>query len=131
MTKSKSEKSKSEFGKGLTYCLGLFLAHESHLRLYRDEIRDKTNSNIWPMVWFNGASDHLYEMEIPDTLPKSLQKRLLKFKRKVLNYGHGEGLMGTLSMSEGDINDCIQEAKNLLIKVDKWMGIKAVKGDYE
>jgi hypothetical protein len=63
----------SEFGKGFTYCIGLFLAHSE-----RAEVGDYS-------LWFNGATDHLYELEIPDNFIlkeecKDWQKKCLEWR---------------------------------------------------
>ena len=117
--------SKSEFGKGLCYNLGLFLAHE---QMFKREI---TENNLIANIWFNGASDHLYELQIPKTLPKSLQKRLKNFQEKCLDLGHGSGLLDMTSATKEDIKWAVQEAKDLLMEIDKAHGIKVSKGHYE
>ncbi|MCK4259904.1 MAG: hypothetical protein KAX49_13060 [Halanaerobiales bacterium] len=116
---------KSEFGKGLSYCLSLFLAHE----FLHSEIRSK-NDKIFNSIWFNGASDHLYDLVIPESLPKTLQRRLKKFRGKCLDLGHGSGLMDN-SVVEEDYVWAVQEAKDLLRAIDRANGVKVVKGDWE
>jgi len=60
-------KRESEFGKGLTYCIGLFLAHaERKIDFGTDERSAET--------WFNGASDHLYEIDVSVIRDKKLKK---------------------------------------------------------
>jgi len=66
----------SEFGQGLTYCLGLFLAHEWNLK-EMEKTYSKVGLNDWVSIWFNGASDHLYDLEIPDKLPCLNYKKML------------------------------------------------------
>ncbi len=107
---------KSEFGKGLSYCLGLFLAHEGVWYYNFKKIYEKTKIS-GASSWFNGASDHLYDLQIPKTLPKTLQKRLKKFQEKVLDWGHGRELMND-EVKENDVLWSLQEAKNLLRLID-------------
>lgn len=119
-------KNKSEFGKGLCYCLGLFLAHESKYENVRNE---KTISKMWVFMWFNGANDHLYELQVPDTLPKYLQKRLQRFKKKCLNWGHG--FDEDYLLTEDDVIWAVNEAKELLRLIDNANGIKTIKGEWQ
>jgi hypothetical protein len=112
----------SEFGKGLSYCLGLYLEHAWMWRSAgsRDEIKGGA------LLWANGASDHLYELEIPENLPMELQARLKAFREKNLNWGHGfKGSEPTIA----DMNDSISEAHNLLLEIDKAYGIDAEQAD--
>lgn len=129
----------SEFGKGLTYCLGLFLCHGERAPLFPKEMGEKLDSNSalkrtdqeWEdydaELWFNGASDHFYDLQIPKDLPKPIQKRLAKLQSKALHWGHGFQ------------NDCkakdkiwaVQEAKDLLRLIDKSFGIETKKGGWE
>ena len=80
-------------------------------------------------MWFYSATDHLFDLQIPETLPKSLQTRLKKFQNKVLKW--------RLPMNEKDYATkrdklwAINEAKTLLILIDKHFGIKTQKGDWE
>jgi len=122
--------SRSEFGRGLTYCLGLFLAHAERYgeKLHDEKFRVEFERFRLAELWFNGASDHLYELEIPEALPKSLQKRLKRFQDKVLNWGHG---FPKKKATEKDMIWSIQEAKNLLRLIDKAYGVETKKGDWE
>ena len=70
-----TEIEESEFGKGYAYCLGLFLAHE--WKMFSDKSKAKEWAEKHPgdiqvyeaSSWFNGAADHLFELEIPAALP--------------------------------------------------------------
>lgn len=109
----------SEFGKGLAYCLGLFLAHaERHGGLGQE-------SEINATVWFNGAADHLVEMDT-DNAPKKLEKRLIKFKDKCLDFR--QGLSNTPTAA--DFYWAVLEAKELLRLLDKEAGIKTEKAKF-
>ena len=108
----------SEFGRGLNYCLGLFLAHA--------ERKDHEYSGVVDYsMWFNGAADHLYEMEIPDFLPSKLQTRLGVFQTKCLHW----------RLDDSCTKECkvwaIEESKRLLLEIDKEFKIETMVADYE
>lgn len=61
---------RSEFGKGLAYCLGLFLAHADRLRSEKQTYKHSDHESIakelgatYSMIeverWFSGAAEHL------------------------------------------------------------------------
>lgn len=108
----------SDFGKGFTYCLGLFLAHQ-HMFDKNEETRF--------MCWFNGASDHLYEMEIPENF--ILKDACEAWKQECLYLGHGRGLLS--KVTEKDISWALEKAKEFLMEWDKQQGIAVVKGRWE
>ena len=111
----------SEFGKGLTYCLGLFLCHSERDYLITEEDKVKGIINK-PHMWFYGAADHLFEMQIPETLPRRLQIRLKKFQNKVLGWRMVMDKKD--NATEEDKLWAINEAKKLLMLIDKHFGIK-------
>lgn len=118
----------SEFGKGLTYCLGLFLCHSERDYLITEDDKAKGIINK-PHMWFYSAADHLFELQIPHTLPPPLFKRLKEFQKKVL---HWRLVMDKKKRpTEKDKIWAIQEAKDLLILIDKHFGIETQKGDWE
>ncbi len=106
----------SKFGKGLSYCIGLFLSH-SERKIYNKDYS----------LWFNGASDHLYDLQIPD-IEDNLQKRISHFRDEVLNCGDGERKW---SAKKKDFEWAIREAKDILMELDKLFDIDVEKGDYE
>ena len=129
---------KTEFGKGLCYCLALFLCHSERNMYANEKDEEKADERFKEFgkveeysptveMWFNGASDHLFDLEIPETLPKSLQKRLKEFQDKVLKWGHGFKNNST----KKDKIWAIQEAKDLIRLIDKSNGIKTEKGQWE
>jgi hypothetical protein len=106
----------SEFGKGFTYCIGLFLAHS--------ERRIKGDLSDW--VWFNGASDHLYELEIPDNFP--LKKECKAWRDKCLEWGHGS----SMSVNKKDARQwALAQALKFLRAWDEYQLIETIKGRYE
>ena len=126
-------KQTSEFGKGLSYCLGLFLSHEGRIQREKEmSEKIKTASKAhkkwfnWTFYFFNAASDHLYELQY-EQAPKQLQNRLKTLQNKVLEWGHGYNQNST----EKDVFWAIKEAKSLLMEIDKNNGISVIKGEYE
>jgi hypothetical protein len=116
----------SEFGKGCTYCIGLFLMHaERKLGLEKAGLAEREVS-----LWFNGASDHLYGLEIPDKFPKALKARISRFQKKVLIWGHGWG-HGVVTPKNNDKNWALQEAKIILMEIDKFLGVDVLQGGFE
>lgn len=118
----------SEFGKGLTYCLGLFLAHTD--RINSDlEVYKKIGSNHAYGMWFYGAADHLYDFQSDSAPNELLKNRCKKFYQKCLSL--------RLPMEEKeqatkeDYYWAIQEAKDLLRLIDQANGIETEKGDWE
>ena len=115
-------KTKSEFGKGLTYCIGLFLAHSERKMC-------EINGEIDYSMWFNGASDHLYELDVSSIKNKALIKRLIMWQEKVIYWGHG---FKEPRATEKDFTWSIQQAKDFLREIDNSIiGVKVTKGSWE
>lgn len=112
----------SEFGSGLTYCLGLFLAHAERPRMLPD------GSAMEAELWFNAASDHLYDLVIPEDFPALLKEALSAFKNECLHLGHG---FNEPTATMDDVKRLIQAAKDLLRMIDIHFGIPVVQGAYE
>lgn len=104
----------SEFGKGLTYCIGLFLAHAERTQY------DKSDYSLW----FNGAADHLYEIESADNMPEKLKKKISEFQYKCLHWR-------LTKATKEDFEWALEEAKTILIQIDKFIGLKPIKADWE
>ena len=76
-------------------------------------IKSATSSSI--TLWANGASDHLYDIEIP--LGKKWDKIrgvVDILKDKGLDMGHGSGLMGKREYTVEDLNELIELTKKVL-----------------
>ena len=111
----------SEFGKGLTYCIGLFLAHAER------EIHN-TGTDRDYHLWFNGASDHLYDLDLSKVEDKSLKEKLV-WREKILHWGHG---FSRPIATEKDFNWSVQQAKDFLREIDNIViGIKTIQGQWE
>ena len=98
-----------DFGQGFTYCIGLFLAHA-----------DRKDSD-GRLFWFNGAADHLSDLEVPDNF--SLNKECKEWQYKCLNWRLEKY---TPENKEWAIN----QAKNFLLEWDKNCNINSEVADY-
>lgn len=105
-------KETTEYGQGLTYCLGLFLSHA--------ERKDNDDHQIW----FNGAADHLYDLLIPDFLPDDLKTELESFKRICIKWR-----METYTKE--DKRWAIEKAKYFLLIIDKHLNINAIEAQWK
>lgn len=120
----------SEFGRGLAYNLGLFLAHTAKYEYYKEIHKTPYPEQMSYMdeeMFFNGASDHVYDLLV-ENAPIHLQPRLQEFKDKCLHWGHG---YTEPHPTKSDVYWSIQEAKNLLLELDKANNIPALKGEWE
>lgn len=121
------QKTESEFGKGLCYNLGLFLAHAERYKEMKQTYA-KAGVNISAAeMWFNGASDHLYELEIPEYLVEDLRNRLTHFQEKCLTWGHGFNSLVT----EENVTWAIGEAKELLRLIDISIGVNTIVASWD
>ncbi len=101
----------SDFGKGYSYCLGLFLAHTF---MFEDVIKKEYLSYG---IWFNGAGDHIFEFE-------AKTDREIAFKDRVLHHR-------LETATKEDFEWAIREAKDLLMEYDRKNGFEVIKGNYE
>lgn len=118
---------KSEFGKGLTYCLGLFLTHaERNTDVFTKISTELGYKDDGPEMWFNGAADHLFELQV-DAAPRGLRKRLENFKEKCL---HWRMAMGRGDATKEDVKWAITEAKELLLEIDRAWNVPVEKASW-
>lgn len=109
----------SDFGAGLTYCLGLFLAHTKSIM----ETVEKQTFRLW----FYEAGDHLLDFQYEQAPTEELKNRCKQFRDKVLCWRlpHNENEEPT----KANYTWAIQEAKDLLMEIDKANNIKAIKAE--
>ena len=88
------KQTESEFGRGLVICLVKFAEHfenrfmERIVNQQRQEIPN-TALSYDIKIWATGASDHLYEMEVPRKWKDSeLAKKIKELQTKGLDMGH-------------------------------------------
>ena len=86
--------------------------------------------STWPMMWFNGASDHLYDLET-EVKDEAIKIRLVALKDKALTWGHGFGSDNPAPTFE-DVMWAVKEAKDLLREIDsKLLGVETEQGTHE
>jgi hypothetical protein len=119
-------KQQSEFGKGFVYNLILFAKHfENDMSQY-----GRKKKSMW--YWFSGASDHLYEIEVPKQWAKTvIGKKVKELQDTALRIGHGGASSFDGKDYEKDFDRCLELTKQIGILVDKKLGLKPVKGDFE
>ena len=122
-----SEITTSEFGKGLTYCLGLFLCHsERDYGRHGEPVFGSEQRDV--EMWFYGAADHLFDLEIPETLPELLHDRLSAFKNLCLTWRLP---MDSTPPTAKDKDWAINEAKELLRLVDETLGVATAEAQWK
>lgn len=124
-----SEIEKSDFGKGFTYCLGLFLAHEREL-CREEEITQKNPQLNYTHVLY-GACDHLFDLVTPDSLSQELKDRTNILKDKGLEWRLPFKFTPTVEEQRAVARELFSEAKSILLAYDLELGTPAIKGDYE
>lgn len=129
------KKKESEFGKGFVYNLILFAHHfdnENARRIrYSVEKKDSieaTNQAI--IMWANGATDHLFGLEIPPDLVKTkLGKLAISMREKGLEIGHGFNHRKTYTLD--DYENLWKQVKEITFLIDEKLGLKPIKGSWE
>jgi hypothetical protein len=143
---------KSEFGKGLVVCLLHFANHWSNdqmqgiwelERARRDKkpvpqkwvsslniygnIEDLISSKI--TTWANGATDHLYEMEVPKgTRWSSVAHKVELLKNEGLEMGHG---FTGRKYTADDMDSIIKRSKDIAFEIDKLIGLDPDLGEWQ
>jgi hypothetical protein len=73
-------------------------------------------------MWANGASDHLYEIEVPKSMKNTKIKELVKkLKDKALEMGHGYISEKTYTIE--DFRELREMTEDIMVSVDKELGI--------
>lgn len=132
----------SEFGKGLVICLVKFSEHfernnplMSPLALRHgiwsdrdkemckdvfDNDKEKYLSHVIGL-WANGASDHLYEIEVPEGQEwNEIRNKVKELQDKGLEIGHGfTGKTWTII----DFNNLISLTREIALMIDKKIGL--------
>jgi len=89
------------YNNGFITALALFYAHrqEPFLQFFRDDR-------------LYGASDHLLEMDVPETLSSELKARIEGFRREVLSKRVAE-------LGQAEVEKLFEECLNILKALDK------------
>ena len=117
MNQLKEDSVYSEFGKGFTYCIGLFLMHTERDLTFYEDTKDFS-------IWFNGAADHLYELEIPQNISN-------EFKDKINNFISSSVYFRTNNATKQDFENAIKIAKEILREWDIFNSISVIKAEWE
>ena len=135
----------SEFGKGLVICLVKFAEHieRDDIMKISHEIFDETSKRMCEQVykgdkakyishtiemWANGASDHLYKIEVPKGKEWNEIRKLVKeLQQKGLEIRHG---FTNKIWTAKDACELQNLTRKIAILIDKKLGLKAVLGQY-
>ena len=119
----------SEFGKGLVICLVKFAEHRwrwiEQKKLYED--MRKKHPDIFSVseaveMHFNGASDHLYEIEVPNEWKNTeLGKMVDKLRSFGLAMGHG---FTKHDWTEKDVEKAYGMCQQIALLIDKETGLE-------
>ena len=115
----------SEFGKGFIYNLVLF---SMHFFQWQETFQKEGGQFEDFSMWFNGASDHFYEFEIPEKFKDTEIGELAEWLKKwPLYWGHGFQEKAT----KKDFADTFDKVKRLAFLLDKELGFEPVKAQWE
>ena len=125
----------SEFGRGLVICLVKFAEHRwrwYEQKKFYEEMRKKQSKyfNISNAVetHFNGASDHLYEIEVPSEWEKAkLGKKVKELQDFGLEMGHG---FTGKDWTEDDVEKAYTMCQEVALLIDKELGLKPQIGSW-
>lgn len=108
----------SEFGRGLVICLVKFAEHFPNITW--------SEKQDWS-VWANGASDHLYDIQVPKKWKDTELDRLVReLQDKGLDMGHGKGLLGNIKYTVKDIIELRDLTHKIALLIDQYSGLKKI-----
>jgi hypothetical protein len=122
----------SEFGKGLIICLVKFAEHQ--WRFQERLARNKSMNN--PLfdesdaveMFFNGASDHLYEIEVPkDWLGTDIDIKVKELQSLGLEIGHG---FTGKKWTKDNFNKAYELLEDIALLIDVKLGLTPQKGQW-
>lgn len=115
------KKKTSEFGAGFVYNLILFAKHYERLNSY-----DKTGMSDSVGLWFNGAGDHFFELEVPKEWEKKKIGKLAKsLQQKVLSYR-----LYPSPLSKKHFKEVFEELEELALLIDEELGLEPITADW-
>jgi len=123
----------SNFGRGFIYCLINFAKHFDKALADRNMYKIagyKESESLALSAWINGASDHLFELEIPKNLPNPIKKRVFALQNSVLEYGHGAGMLSG-NFTKEKYEAMRAELNEISLAIDKWLGVKIQKAEWD
>lgn len=115
----------SEFGKGLVICLVKFAEHKE--RWHSDKRFNLPESEAVHMH-FNGASDHLYEIEVPAKWEGTeIGNKVNILRDRGLEIGHS--FRGG-DYTEKDVFELYDLAEDIALLIDKELGLEPQIGQW-
>ncbi len=132
---------KSEFGKGMVLCLVKFAEHAERLGTTLEQykkLREKpVNSGLFTKasavsIWANGATDHLYEIEVPEGKDwDEIRVKVKEVQDTGLEMGHGmSNLMGCTRYTVKDAYRLIELTRDVALLIDKKLGLEPEMGEW-
>lgn len=126
-----NEEIKSEFGKGFIYNLILFAKHWLMFEQTLKKLEEKDSFFGYDFgydIWFNAASDHFYELEIPEQFKNTeIEKLALEIKNISLHLGHGFKQKATRE----DYQKIFENIEKLGMLIDKELGIEPIEATWK
>ena len=128
---------KSEFGKGLVVCLVKFAEHIMDMRFFLDMYEKMRKQSSNPELftestaielWASGASDHLYEIEVPkgeDWNEIRGKVHELRDKGLVMRNGFDSKNVWT----QADATKLGELAREIAFMIDRKLGLKPEMGE--
>ncbi len=113
----------SEFGKGFVYNLILFA---KHWMMFSETLK-REDLHFGYDLWFNGASDHFYDLEIPQQfIDTEIGKLAQEIRDTALHLGHGFAEKAT----KKDYDEIFEKLEKLGMLIDKQLGVEPVKAQW-
>ena len=124
---------KSDFGDGFVYCLFLFAKHQGRLREQlstwaemKKKAPDLFSEADAISLWFTGAGDHLFGLNVPEKWKGTkIDKLATKLRNKGLSWRMNE--LGGL----GDLGEYFDDMEKLCRLVDREIGgVEVIKAQW-
>ena len=117
----KKETKTSEYGAGLFYSLFLFAKHFERWEKMRNEGYLNVN---W--MWFNGAGDHLLNLDVNSSVViPSLKRRMKKIQSEVLS------LRMNHEATDTHFEKIFDDIESWLLDFDKSIGVESVEAEWK
>jgi len=117
----------SEFGKGLVTCLVKYAEHFERWPSIKDRYKGLGESHAVEM-FFNGASDHLYEIYAPKTKEwAKIRVKVAELKQHGLEIGHG---FTGKKYAEGEVFKAQKMLEEIAVMIDEVIGLKPDIGEW-
>ena len=123
----------SEFGKGLVICLVKFAEHQWRLQEMLKVSQSMRNRELFDdsdavSMFFNGASDHLYEIEVPESWAGTdIDTKVKELQSLGLEIGHG---FTNKKWSKDDFHKAYELLEEIALLIDIKIGLIPQKGQW-